>query len=69
MCIPVYSLEPYEYFRRVFVEVLCHSLMGFVKVIFFPMKFYKKIYLHEKFIIELLFIFKSLLQKTFFLLV
>ena len=52
ICIPVYNLESYEYFRRVFVEVLCHSFMRFGKVIFFAMKLYKKIYLHGKFIVK-----------------
>ena len=42
ICILVFNLECYEYFRPVFVEVLCHSFMRFEKVIFFPMKFYKK---------------------------
>ena len=64
ICIPVYNLESYEYFRRVFVEVLCHSFLRFAKVIFFPMRLFKKIYLHGKlfyfriiieFIIEFLF--------------
>ena len=32
----VFNLESYEYFGPVFVEVLCHSLMRFAKVIFFP---------------------------------
>ena len=52
ICILVFNLESYEYFRLVFVKVLCHSFMRFAKVIFFPMKMYKKIYLHRKFIIE-----------------
>ena len=52
----VFNLESYEYFRPVFVEVLCHSFMRFGKVMFFPMKLYKKIYLHGKFIIEFLFL-------------
>ena len=34
ICIPAYNLESYEYFRRVFVEVLRHSFMRFAKVIF-----------------------------------
>ena len=38
----VFNLESYEDFRPVFVEVLCHSFMRFEKVIFFPMKLYKK---------------------------
>ena len=49
ICILVFNLECYEYFRLVFVEVLCHSFMRFAKIIFFPMKLYKKIYLHGKF--------------------
>ena len=52
ICILAYNLESYEYFRPVFVEVLCHSFVRFAKVIFFAMKLYKKIYLHGKFIIE-----------------
>ena len=28
-CILVFNLESYEYFRPVFVEVLCHSFMRF----------------------------------------
>ena len=61
MCIPVYNLESYEHspFRWVFVEVfkICYSFnfakMKFVvKVIHFPIKFYKKIYFHGKFITE-----------------
>ena len=52
ICILVFNLESYEYFRPVFVVALCHSFMRFAKVIFFPMKLYKKIYLHGKFIIE-----------------
>ena len=65
ICIPVYNLESYEYFRRVFVEVLCHSFMRFAKVIFFPMKLYKKIYLHGKFIIEFIIEFLFLLSHMF----
>ena len=35
--IPVYNLESYEYFRRVFEEVLCHTFLRFAKVIYiFP---------------------------------
>ena len=34
--IPAYNLESYEYFRRVFVEVLCHSFMKFGKGYIFP---------------------------------
>ena len=52
ICIPIFNLESYEYFRPVFVEVLCHSFMRFAKIIFFPMKLYKNENLHEKFIIE-----------------
>ena len=32
--IPVYNLESYEYFRRVFEEVLCHNFLRFAKVIY-----------------------------------
>ena len=35
ICILVFNLESYEYFRPVFVEVLCHSFMRYAKVIFF----------------------------------
>ena len=94
ICILVFNLESYEYFRPVFVDILCHSFMRFAEVIFFrclencprgklppvrvrvwfggnfprgaggaiflepvfPMKLYKKIYLHGKFIIEFLFL-------------
>ena len=55
ICTHVYNLESYGYFRPVFPEVLCHSFMRFAKIIFFPMKLHKKIYLHGKFIIELTF--------------
>ena len=65
ICMPVYNLESYEYFRPVFVEVLCHSFMRFAKVIFFPMKLYKKIYLHGKFIIEFIIEFLFLLSHMF----
>ena len=34
VCILVFNLESYEYFRSVFVEVLCHIFMRFAKVIF-----------------------------------
>ena len=57
--------EPYESFRRVFVEVLCHSFMIFAKVIFFPMKLFKKIYLHGKFIIEFIIEFLFSLSHMF----
>ena len=63
ICIPVYNLESYEYFRRVFVEVLCHGFMRFAKVIFFPMKLFKKIYLHGKFVIEFIIEFLFLMIK------
>ena len=51
-------------FRWVFVEVLCQSFtfvnMRFVvKIVFFPIKFYKKIYFHGKFITEFYFFFYS----------
>ena len=36
ICTPAYNLGSHEYFRSVFVEVLCHSFMRFAKVIFFP---------------------------------
>ena len=62
ICIPVYNLE---YFRRVFVEVLCHSFMRFAKVIFFPMKLYKKIYLHGNFIRQFIIEFPFLLSHMF----
>ena len=52
VCILVFNLESYGYFRPVLVVALCHSFMRFAKVIFFPMKLYKKIYLCGKFIIE-----------------
>ena len=54
ICILVFSLESYECLRPAFVEVLCHSFMRFAKVIFFPMKLYKEIYLHGKFVIEII---------------
>ena len=77
ICILVFNLESYEYFRPVFVEVLCHSFMRFAKVIFFPMKpwsqeinflwlwWNKKIYLHGKFIIEFIIEFLFLLSHMF----
>ena len=62
ICTLVFSLEPYECFRPVFVDVLCHSFIRFAKVIFFPRKLYKEIYLHGKFVIEFIreFIFFTL---------
>ena len=43
---------------------LCHSLnfvnIQFIKVIFFPMEFYEKIYLHGKFVTEFYFILLTL---------
>ena len=65
ICILVFNLESYEYFRPVFVEVLCHSFMRFAKVIFFPMKLYKKTYLHGKFIIEFVIEFLFFLTHMF----
>ena len=65
ICIAVYDLESYEYFKRVFVEVLCHSFMRFAKVMFFPMKLFKKIYLHGKFVIEFIIEFLFLLSHMF----
>ena len=65
ICILVFNLESYDYFRPVFVELLCHSFMRFAKVIFFPMKLYKKIYLHGKFIIEFIIEFLFLLSHMF----
>ena len=62
ICILVFNLESYEYFIPVFVEVLCHSFMRFI---FFPMKLYKKIYLHGKFIIEFITEFLFLLSHMF----
>ena len=64
ICILVFNLESDEYFRPVFVEVLCHSFMRFAKVMFFPMKLYKKIYLHGKFIIEFIIEFLFLLTNV-----
>ena len=60
ICILVFNLESYGYFRPVFVEVLCYSFMRSAKVVFFSMKLYKKIgklesmetWKHGKFIIE-----------------
>ena len=65
ICMPVYNLESYEYFRPVFVEVLCHSFMRFAKAIFFPLELYKKNYLHGKFIIEFIIEFLFLLLHNF----
>ena len=65
ICIPVYNLESYEYFRGVFVEVLCHSFMRFEKIIFFPMRLFKNIYLHGKFVIEFIIEFPFLLSNMF----
>ena len=65
ICMPVYNLESYEYFRPVFVEVLCDSFMRFAKVIFFRMKLNKKNYLHGKFIIEFIIGFLFLLSHKF----
>ena len=56
----VFNLESYEYFRLVFVEVLCHSFMRFEKVIL-----YRKIYLHGKFIKEFIMEFLFLLSHMF----
>ena len=65
ICIPVFNLGSYEYFRPVFVEVLCHSFMRFAKVMFFLMKLFNKIYLHGKFIIEFIIEFLFLLSQMF----
>ena len=65
ICIPVYNLDPYEYFRRMFVEVLCYSFMRFAKVIISPIKLHKKISLHEKFIIAFIIEFLFLLSHMF----
>ena len=65
ICKLVFNLESYEYFRPVFVEVLCHSFMIFAKVIFFPMKLFKKIYLHGKFIVEFIIEFLFSLSHMF----
>ena len=51
MCAPVYNLEFYEYFHMGIYRSLCDSFtfvnMRFItKVIFFRIKFYKKIYFH-----------------------
>ena len=74
VCIPVYNSESYEYFRCVFVDVY---VIKFCKGYLFPMKFYKKIYLHGKFITEYYFFFyshtcslgwiNSLLQKNIYI--
>ena len=61
----VFNLKSHEYFRPAFVEVLCHSFMRFAKNIFFPMKLYKKIYLHGKVIIEFIIEFLFLLSPMF----
>ena len=55
MCIPVYDLESYEYFKIGICRSLCHSFnsvnMSFVvDVIFLTIKSHKKIYFHGKFI-------------------
>ena len=55
ICILVFNLESYEYFRPVFVEVL--SVMRFAKVILF--------HLHGKFIIEFIIKFLFLLSQMF----
>ena len=65
ICILVFNLESYEYFRPVFVEVLCHSFMRFVKVIFFPMKLYKKNLLAWKVYYRIYYIFSFLLSHMF----
>ena len=55
MCVLVYNLESYEFFYMGICRSLCHSFnfvdMRFVvTVIFFPIKFYRKIYGHGKFL-------------------
>ena len=57
VCISVYDLESYEYFKMGICRSLCHSFnfvnMSFVvNVIFFIIKSYKKIFFHGKFITE-----------------
>ena len=73
VCIPVYNSESYEYFRCVFVDIYVIKFCSYL----FPMKFYKKIYLHGKFITEYYFFFyshacsrgwiNSLLQKNIYI--
>ena len=41
-CKLVFNLESYEYFRPVFVELLCHSFTRFAKVIFFTYEIVQK---------------------------
>ena len=65
ICILVFNLESYQYFRPVFVEVLGHSFIRFAKFIFFPMKLHKKICLYGKFIIEFIIAFIFLLSHMF----
>ena len=63
ICILAFNLESYEYFRPVFVEVLC-QFYEICKGYIFPMKLYKKIYLHGKFIIEFIIEFLFLLTNV-----
>ena len=60
MCIPVYNLESYECFQMGICRSLCQRFtfvdMRFVvKVIFFSIKFYKKICFHGKFMTDFFF--------------
>ena len=57
MRIQVYNLESYECFSMTIFRSLCHSFDFVntrfkVKIIFFPVKFYKKIYFYGKFVTE-----------------
>ena len=64
ICILFFNLESYEYFRPVFIEVLC-QFYEICKSYIFPMKLCKKIYLHGKFIIEFIIEFLFLLSHMF----
>ena len=62
MCIPVCNSESYKYFQKGVCRSLCHSfdfedIRFVVKVIFFSIKFYEKMYFHGKFITEFYFFF------------
>ena len=65
MCIPVYNVGSYEYCRRVFVEVYVIVFIRFVKFMFFPLKFYNKIYSHGKFIAKFYLLIFFILSHMF----
>ena len=65
---PIYNLESYGYFLMGFCRSICHSFNFLnvrfkAEVMFFSIKFSKKIYFHVKFVNE--FIFVSFFTLTY----